>query len=479
VSISPERLSDLKIGESATAFDDFANLLEFPINPEKTAQLLRRLVPNAKLRARVYDRQGVLLVDSAYLHSTGAILKSNLPPPAHKESFLEKHYHKFMRWVRSGDLPLYYEHHNQNLKAYSEGVQALNGRTAPNVKMSETGDIVVLVAVPIARFRTVFGALLLSTQDGEIDGILSQERLNIFLVTLVTALIMFVLSVILARDIAGPMRTLALSADRVGKRVKAREVIPDFTDRHDEIGRLSGSLREMTASLYNRIEATERFAADVAHELKNPLTSMRSAVETLPLAKTPESQARLLDVIQHDVKRLDRLITDISQASRLDADLARREMHDVELIPLLETLIDIAKGIEGENGVNVSLTYHGLASNYIVKGQDSRLAQVFTNLIDNARSFTPKGKNVRLTLSRLKDSVKINVEDEGPGIREDALSKVFERFYTDRPNSSFGQNSGLGLSIVKQIIEAHSGKITAANAQNGGACFTIILPLEG
>jgi two-component system, OmpR family, sensor histidine kinase ChvG len=353
------------------------------------------------------------------------------------------------------------------------------------VRINERGEVIVLVAVPIQRFRTVRGALLLSTQGAEIDETVAAERLSILKVFLIAAGVQVLLSVLLAGTIAGPVRRLADGADRVRRRLKGRAEIPDFTTRRDEIGHLSGNLREMTDALYNRIEAIESFAADVAHELKNPLTSLRSAVETLPLAKTDASRTRLLCVIQDDVKRLDRLISDISDASRLDAELQRQEAAPVDLQRLLSAVVTIASEVKRENDVTVTLAFEGSPRTYVIPGHDSRLGQVMNNLIDNARSFSPKGGTVRVTCRRTGDDIAVIVEDDGPGIRPDALEKVFERFYTDRPQQSFGQNSGLGLSISKQIVEAHGGRLTAENrigpADDGGevcvlgACFTVHL----
>ena len=239
--------------------------------------------------------------------------------------------------------------------------------------------------------------------------------------------------------------------------------IPDFTQRRDEIGDLSGNLREMTSALYSRIEAIESFAADVAHELKNPLTSLRSAVETLPLAKTESSRSRLLGVLKHDVQRLDRLISDISDASRLDAELQRQEAAPVDLLKLLVAVVAVANEIKREDGVMVTLAFEGSPRIFKVQGHDSRLSQVINNLIDNGRSFSPPGGTVRVTCRRSGREILITVDDDGPGIRPDAIEKIFERFYTDRPQQNFGQNSGLGLSISKQIVEAHDGRLSAQN----------------
>jgi two-component system sensor histidine kinase ChvG len=339
----------------------------------------------------------------------------------------------------------------------------LDGEKASVVRMNDHGEAIVLVAVPIQRLRTVRGALLLQTEGGDLDQTVEAQRLAILKVFLVAAGIMSVLSMLLASTIAGPVRRLADSADRVRRRVRARVEIPDFTQRRDEIGHLSGNLREMTRALYSRIEAIESFAADVAHELKNPLTSLRSAVETLPLAKTDASRCRLLAVLKHDVQRLDRLISDISDASRLDAELQRQEAAPVDLHQLLCAVVAMANEVKREHGVTVKLAFEGSPRIFRVQGHDSRLSQVMNNLIDNACSFSPPGGCVRVTCRRSGREILITVDDDGPGIRPDAIEKIFERFYTDRPQQNFGQNSGLGLSISKQIVEAHDGRLLAQN----------------
>ncbi|MGL5736784.1 MAG: sensor histidine kinase, partial [Beijerinckiaceae bacterium] len=334
------------------------------------------------------------------------------------------------------------------------------------------------------------GALLLSTQGGDIDEIIASERLAIVEIFLVAAGVMLLLSILLGRTIAGPMRRLAAAARSVRHGVKSRVEIPDFTDRSDEIGLLSGSLRDMTKTLYNRIEAIESFAADVAHELKNPLTSLRSAVETLPLARTDDSRKRLLEVIQHDARRLDRLISDISDASRLDAELARQEATPVDMATLVETVGTMANETGNRAQAKIVLNLPKTQSardQCFVLGHDSRLGQVVTNIIDNARSFSPPGGTVRVSLQRRHEHVMIRVDDDGPGIPPHALERIFERFYTDRPEEQgFGQNSGLGLSISRQIVEAHGGRIWAENrlmtqkpgstTAIGGASFFVQLP---
>jgi len=464
ITIDPDRLLELQAGESYGPSDDTLSGIEFPINPERVAPLLRRLVSPTKTRASIYDRDGVLILDSRNLYGRGDVLRFDLPPPnAGPPGLMERGFIAIRRWFGRGDLPLYKELGPENGKGYEEVDQALYGLHASKVRVNDRGEVIVSVAVPVQRFRAVRGALMLSTQGADIDEMVEAERLAIFKVFLVAAGVMVVLSMLLAGTIAGPVRRLAEGAERVRRRIRTRVEIPDFTRRRDEIGHLSGALRDMTGALYSRIEAIESFAADVAHELRNPLTSLRSAVETLPMAKTDANRKRLLDVIEHDVKRLDRLISDISDASRLDAELQRQEVATVELSKLLDALVKAANEIRTDD-VTVTLAFEGgVPSAFQVPGHDSRLGQVVSNLLDNARSFSPPGATVRVTCRRLKNEIEIVVDDDGPGIRSDALDKVFERFYTDRPHQGFGQNSGLGLSISKQIIEAHGGHIWVEN----------------
>lgn len=467
IPIDPNRLLELQAGESYGPSDDFS-ALEFPINPEQVAPLLRRLVSPTNTRARIYDRDGGLLLDSRTLSTTGEILRFDLPGVTEQPQInpLRAWWRRTRLWFRSGGLPVYREIGAANGKEYAEVSSALSGQSDSEVRVNERGEVIISVAIPVQRFRGVLGVLMLQTQSGEIDNAVEAERLVIVRVFLIAAAVMIVLSILLAGTIAGPMRRLAEAAEHVRRRTHARVEIPDMSKRTDEIGELSGAFRDMTNSLYSRIEAIESFAADVAHELKNPLTSLRSAIETLPLAKSEESRQRLLAVIQHDIKRLDRLISDISDASRLDADLLRHEASPVDLRKLLSAVSDLANDVPREDGVIVEVAFEpqdAPASQFTIQGNDSRLGQVIDNLVQNARSFSPHGGKVRLLCKRMGNEIEIAVEDEGPGIRPEGLTRIFERFYTDRPEHRFGQNSGLGLSISKQIVEAHGGRIWAEN----------------
>ena len=488
ITLDPDKLLQLQMGQSIGAAEE--QMLEFSINPERVAPLLRRVVTPTRTRARIYDHDGVLLLDSRGYGRSGDVMRFDLPPPSrqHEPGFFSRQWLQLKQWMGWSPTLLAEEISASNGLNLPEVVVALNGGQATSNRTNARGETIVSVAVPVQRVRAVRGVLLLSTQGNEIDGALVAERIAILRSFLLAAIGMIVVSALFAGTIAGPIRRLSAAADRVRRGVKAREEIPDFTDRSDEIGHLSGSLRDMTRALYDRIEAIESFAADVAHELKNPLTSLRSAVETLPLARNDNARERLMSVIQHDVRRLDRLISDISDASRLDAELARNEMAPVDMVHLLETVVSVANvGRDGEPVVRLTLAPELLQNRTcFVTGHESRLGQVIDNLIANARSFSPEGGEVRITLSRNSGLVRTDIEDDGPGIPPHALERIFERFYTDRPDQGFGQNSGLGLSISRQIIEAHHGRISAQNRIDGvdeageplrlGACFTIILP---
>jgi two-component system sensor histidine kinase ChvG len=496
LQVDPEKLLEAELGQAGTGDDSaaFSNALGFTIDPERAAPILRPLVKPTGSRARIYNRDGALILDSDTFYSRGQVLRYDLPPPDSAEpDALTKFWHAVTTRMRQYELPPYTEIGGANGKAYPEVATALTGTSVPIVRINDKGEIVVSVAVPVQRMRAVLGVLLLSTRGGDIDNIVAAERWSIVRVSLFAGTVTFVLSLILANTIAGPVQRLAAAAERVRHSVKARAEIPDFTDRSDEIGHLSGALRDMTGALYRRIDAIESFAADVAHELKNPLTSLRSATETLPLAKTAEAKERLMEIIQHDVRRLDRLISDISDASRLDAELAREDAEPIAMDELLRATVSLFNDIHRDDTPEVVLdiAYAPGAHPYRVSGHDSRLHQVIVNLLENAISFSPPGRPVAVVARRIGPDVQIAVEDEGPGIPEENLERIFERFYTDRPQENFGQNSGLGLNISRQIIVAHGGRLYAENrpaagagrgkgdtpsGESGGARFVIRLP---
>ncbi|TLX05841.1 sensor histidine kinase [Rhizobium sp. MHM7A] len=490
ITIDPQKLLELQAGQSITPVPNDEDL-EFPIDPEKVAPVLRRLISPTRTRARIFDADANLLLDSRHLYSRGQVLRFDLPPvEEEKQTWSDWFATLFNKALQPGNLPLYKEAPGGDGSIYPEVMNALTGVRGAVVRTTEKGELIVSVAVPIQRFRAVLGVLLLSTQAGDIDNIVHAERLAIMRVFGVATLVNVLLSLVLSSTIANPLRRLSAAAIRVRRGAKTREQIPDFSARQDEIGNLSIALREMTTALYDRIDAIESFAADVSHELKNPLTSLRSAVETLPLARSEDSQKRLLDVIQHDVRRLDRLISDISDASRLDAELARVDAASIDMEVLLRDLIEVSRQIRGSKK-QVEIDYvverkPNIKTRFVVNGHDLRIGQIVTNLIENARSFVPeKDGRITVRLLRTRSRCITTIEDNGPGIQAENIDRIFERFYTDRPESEgFGQNSGLGLSISRQIAEAHGGSLRAENivdAESGqvlGARFILALPLD-
>lgn len=492
ITIDPDKLLALEVGgPDATILPDITSL-DFPIDPQKVAPVLRQLIPPNKLRARIYDRSGELILDSRFLYSGGDILRFDLPQiDPEPDAVWEVVWNYFNNWLQRSSFSTYQEHTSRDGRAYPEVGLALKGNDSSIVRVRQKGELIVSVAVPVQRFRAVLGALLLSTEGADIDLAVRSESLAVYRVFLVAASVTIVLSIVLWATIASPLRRLSAAADHVrttGSRAR-RTKIPHFGGRSDEIGHLSKSLRDMTDALYARIDAIGSFAADVSHELKNPLTSLRSAVETLPLARSETNREKLLDIIQHDVQRLDRLITDISDASRLDAELARENAEPVCIRTLLTSLVSLTNEVHGtEVTVKLHLPVTLFDNDLCVHGHDGRLGQVLNNLLDNARSFTPKPDGIiDVSAERRDDTVEILVEDNGPGIDPGALERIFRRFYTDRPSGEdFGRNSGLGLSITQQIIEAHNGTIRAENIMRpdeegvmncGGARFVIHLPV--
>ena len=472
IQVDPERLLQLRSGDINTAPGYLDQSLEFPINPEQVAPLLRNLITPTRTRARIYDQGGFLILDSASIYQRGEVIRAGKTDAPKSTNWFAA----LLSWVPGDNFPPYLEYGADEGTKYPEVAAALTGAPADVVRVDQNHQLIISMAVPVQRVRATVGVLLLSTQPGEIDSIVATERWGVVRIALVAAAVTIILSLLLASTIAGPLRRLSEAAEKVQASMTSREEIPDFSYRTDEVGHLSSALRSMTSSLYNRIEGIERFAADVAHELKNPLTSLRSAVETLPRAKKAEDVERLNAIIQHDVRRLDRLISDISNASRLDAELARQSSERVDIGKVAEAMVSLQADLAAPHDVKVVLAPRSGKYAAVTLGHDSRLAQVFSNLIDNAVSFSPKGGTVTVAIATTDTRISVSVSDEGPGIRGD-ITRIFQRFYTDRPDGEhFGDHSGLGLAISKQIIEAHGGTITAANrSDRSGAIFRLTL----
>ena len=463
-------------------------------DPIRANVVLNRLAQPTGVRARLYDRQLRLTGDTRNLTPAGAPIEvTAIGPPGEDQGTgvlqtLEGLYTDLVDMVRA-EPPLYTEIATAGISRDREVREAARGNISHAVRVNSQGELIVSVAMPVRRFKAVLGVLVLSTQGEDINAVVQNERIVILQVFIIATVVSVALSVLLANTIANPIRRLSEAADQqgtTGGRALGpdRVEMPDMTGRTDEIGDLSAALIRMTQALYRRIDAIESFAADVAHEIKNPLTSLRSAVETMTLAKTPEQRQKLLDVIQKDVQRLDRLVTDISNASRLDAELVRERMEPIDFGTLIEALAEVTGEQAGERDVAVRVSLPSGA--LMVRGLESRLAQVVTNLLDNALSFAPDGSAISVNAVRSATGrVRVTVEDRGPGIPKDNLASIFERFYSERPTSEdFGNHSGLGLSISKQIVEAHGGKIWAENivdedepdAPPEGARFVMELP---
>jgi two-component system, OmpR family, sensor histidine kinase ChvG len=443
--------------------------------PDLARQMMRRLVEPTRTRARLFDIEGKQIADSRLLRGPGdAVQVMELPPPERK-SLLGRITDQIYDWIvelmpSRHKHPPYRESDTGNAADYGEAMRALRGESGSAVRSDpQTGGLAISVAVPVQRYKQVLGAVMLSSSNGEIEEELRTVRLELLRIFGVALLVTILLSLYLASTIARPLRRLADAAERARGR-GARVEIPDLIGRGDEIGELSRSLRDMTDALWLRMSAIESFAADVAHEIKNPLSSLRSAVETVGRIEDPVKRRRLMAIIQDDVERLDRLISDISDASRLDAELSRQEVSPTDIAAMLQALVEMHETTRAEG------------RELIVPGIESRLSQVFVNVIANAVSFSPPEGEIRIRARLDGRAVLVSVEDEGPGIPEDKLTAIFDRFYSERPaGEKFGTHSGLGLSISKQIIEAHRGRIWAENRTDAdgtviGARFLIRLP---
>jgi two-component system sensor histidine kinase ChvG len=448
---------------------------------DQARDLLQLLAVPRSERARLYNADGQLIADTDVI--ADKVVERPLPP-ARKPGGL----HFDPPWLR------YFGEAAREARAHAEETAemraALKGRRIAEVRLSETGGKLVSVSIPIQYVKTVLGVLTI--EAGDVDRIVAAQRAALAPFILIAMATMLGSSLLLNSLVAEPVRRLARAADRV-RLSRAREIsLPDISARQDEVGDLARSLESMTSTLSARMDAIERFAADVSHEIKNPLTSMRSALETLDMT-APGSPARekLALILKQDVRRLDRLITDISNASRMDAELSRDQPRAVDLGRFLGDIVSLYPPREDAEDVGVEVIAPGGGEPLLVRGREGPLGQVFRNLIDNARSFSPPGSDVRVRLSRERADparfVVVMIDDDGPGLPPENLETVFQRFYTNRPKghapggSAFGGHSGLGLSIVQQIVEAHGGRVRAENRTDAagavlGARFIVTLP---
>ncbi len=487
IVLDPNKLPDTPDAQQQFPDDGLA-ALELSIHPEEVTPILRKLIQPTNTRARVYASDGTLIVDTARTLAQWTALRNEQSEKQHPKT--QNVWTMLTRYFFKEPIPVYQEIGSSNGMAYKEVRAALTGEERSMLLLNKKGEQIVSMALPIRRFKNVQGVLLLSTLPGQIDKILREERTVILILAAVALLASVVTSLLLARTVAGPMRRLSAAAEQLSRSITAPQQLPEFAERNDEVGQMAGAFKAMTAALYRRIEASEKFAADVAHELKNPLTAARSTAESLAFAKTEEQRDQLIEQIQGELKRLNRLITDVSNASRLDAELARKETRTIDVTTMLRNVVTIFRDIIGSDSRRIELVitpepYNGA---YFIVGDEGRLGQVLTNLFDNAVSFSPEGGVVTVRARTSGPFVEILVEDQGPGIPPDRLEIIFDRFYSDRPatDQSRGKNSGLGLSISREIALAHGGQIVASNrcepgagegARPAGACFILRLPI--
>jgi two-component system, OmpR family, sensor histidine kinase ChvG len=444
----------------------------------RSAVLIKRLNDDRQ-RVRLFRASGQQISDTVDENSPPQIMR--LPATGWDWKSLRRRSARFLdRAIESigsnPDLEPYREPLVVTPADFPELKDALAGNTSGRLRMREDGVVMITVATPVQPYKRVVGAILITADTRDIIRTWRKERLSSFYVFLFALSLTLLLSMFLSRTIARPLKRLAIAAERV-RFGRGREVaIPRYRNRKDEIGDLATSLEEMTQSLHHRMDAIESFAADISHELKNPLTSLRSAVDVFRTTKKPELQERLLAVIQDDVTRLDRLITDISDASRLDAELSRAQMTPIDLRLMVSTLVDMYRATTPKK--KVKFVFAPPSAPMPVIGLELRLGQVVRNLVDNAMSFSPENGTIRIQLSRSFSTIVLTIEDEGSGIPPDNLKDIFKRFYSERPaEESFGKHSGLGLSISKDIVIAHGGTIVAENRVNQpGAIFRVELP---
>ena len=442
--------------------------LEFSIKPEIVVPLLPTLLEKTNNRGRVYDTGGVLIADLAQILRPGSIIP--IAPGGRLTGYkpkTENNWTRLTQWLMSSDLRVYKEIGRANGRFYPEVTEALAGKTTALMMLARKREKIVSVATPIVRGDEVRGVLLLSTAPGEIDDVQADELFAVLMLVLFATVASLLASFLLARTVGEPVKQLSAYAREVTHDIKAAKDLPRFDGREDEVGQLARSFTVMTRALYRRIEASEKFAADVAHELKNPLTAARSTAESLIYVKSDQQRDEFIEQIQIELKRLNKLISDVSDASRLDADLALQRFEPVDMVAMAESLLRTFQDLPVAESKHIKLVVAEATQRdaYVVGGQDGRLEQVLTNLLANALSFTPDGGTVTIKLKRLPKKVSMVVEDQGPGILTENIEKIFARFYTYRPtaSSSRGDNSGLGLAISREIVEAHDGRIWAEN----------------
>ena len=470
------------LGESVVALPDSEKSW---LDPELAGPLMQRLALPPGTRARLFDTEGVLIVDSLLL--PGARVQTKELPPPSGGGALGRAAIAVYDWVVAHlpprtRVPRQSEPVQARAADFPEVARALEGETASAIRETEDGVLVAVAALPVQPLRRIQGALLISSGAEDVARSVRDVRFAILEAFAVALAITVLLSLYFARTITRPVRRLAEAAERVRAGRGRKVSIPDFTARRDEIGGLSRALRDMTQALWVRMDAIEVFVADVAHEIKNPLSSLRNAVETARRVRDPAQRDKLLDIVAQDVTRLDRLLSEIADASRIDTELSRAEPSALDIGAVLTALVEMQRPAFTAEGLRLSLDLADTQP-FMVYAVEDRLVQVFQNLLSNARSFSPRGGEIAIRAARAAGDIRIDIEAQGPGVAEELREAIFERFHTLRPASEpFGTHSGLGLSISRQITDAHGGTITCTNRQTEdgsveGARFTVRLPV--
>jgi two-component system, OmpR family, sensor histidine kinase ChvG len=476
--IDPDRLAD---GDKAFPNwrDETLDSMALDIAPERIAPILRKLILASEVRARIYNRDSVKLVDTDGVLSTSRVERLPETPaepngePQRSEK-LRTAWTRVTAWIMRSPLQVYREIGAGKVTDYPEVRQALGGEVTSVLLLNDKGEQIISVFAPVQRLKSIPAFVWLTTRPGDLENILWRERRPFFAFSLVALLTTLLASIMLNRTIGGPMKELATAAEHVSRNINARHEIPDLPGRRDEVGEMAAAYRNMTAALYRRIEASDRFAQDVAHELKNPVAAARSTAETMSYAKTDQKRDELVRQIQGELKRLNRLISDVSNASRLDAELALQEVEPVDVSTIAANITGVFRDIQkGRDDVPCSIALDLLPKDakvnaFVIDAHEGRLGQVMTNLLDNALSFSPSGGRVTVSVVAAATEIIVRVDDEGPGIPADKLDDVFKRFYSDRPQSDriSAKNSGLGLSLSREIVEAHGGTLRAENLQS-------------
>jgi two-component system, OmpR family, sensor histidine kinase ChvG len=473
--IDPDRLAD---GDKAFPNwrDETLDNMALDIAPERIAPILRKLILPGEVRARIYNRDSVKLVDTEGAFSTsrverlpdGPVDADGTPQSSEK---LRTAWTRVTAWIMRSPLQVYREIGSGKVTDYPEVRQALGGQVTSVLLLNDKGEQIISVFAPVQRLKSIPAFVWLTTRPGDLENILWRERRPFFAFSLVALLTTLFASIMLNRTIGGPMKELATAAEHVSRNINARHEIPDLPGRRDEVGDMAAAYRNMTAALYRRIEASDRFAQDVAHELKNPVAAARSTAETMSYAKTDQKRDELVRQIQGELKRLNRLISDVSNASRLDAELALQEVEPVDVSTVAANITGVFRDIQkGRDDKPCQIALNLLPPDaktgaFVIDAHEGRLGQVLTNLLDNALSFSPSGGCVTVSIIAAASEIIVRVDDEGPGIPPDKLDDVFKRFYSDRPQSDrvSAKNSGLGLSLSREIVEAHGGTLRAEN----------------